>query len=856
MKQLRILSLLLALVLLLTAAVACTPADQPEEQDPVDGGESGENSGDKTGDDQPKEDETMDNYVKLTEKGQKLYDTTYQTMIDRLRENGYAQTSLTGAYQGMFIRDASIQVMAHIAEGDLEMAKDILQYMAAYHKATDARFAHHIMDELKANRVWDYMEADMKIEPPALGNVPTSVACEDYSIALYKINMPTNGCGTQLTIPFDTISEVSFYLELSGKEGDIVVSIGTQRGDTSIAQKYYSIESLGAGKGWYTFKLDEPVTVEAGKKYVFHVWAENATGNIISYGTTSGGTGYNYDKPAFGGWVNNSQTLAIRVRSDCSLVGEANALTQTFVSKGDVIDTIEIETTCTQATKLYATLVDAKGGKLATAEAETAGGVVSFDFNSVKVKEDETYGLSIYAEKGDIVWNSALAASIAYKSADADQSPLGETYALRVYPEYSGSRTAASVTLGGDLVGKQTLPAHLNEQYVTSAQLYLSAIGTPAEGDTFTVSLYKGDALVSRVTRPLSMLSNKIEAYSFAFSLPLNDLDASEPYAITVSANKSDALMWCGDSQKDAAQPAEVTGKAVDALLSYRVGISDVKPLSEKIQVDGNYMWMNAYAMFAMEGGEEYADFVASLYDQMAAYSRYFIENGYIHENGLVFNPSYEHSRKGRYWESYDLITNCFASEALHKMSAVAESLGKSADAALFAEMADNIAAAVHSELISEFDGKQIYTELIALDEDGKVYKGFSFVSLAPIAADWYAVDEEIMANTYNAYLSVGTEKYSGIDMLGVVVELNEDDEVTAIGNHVIGKGLGWELYYLWKTGNTERLTEVLEFIDKRSNDVYPEVWRSDGSVADSANQEQASWILYEMARITGIYKK
>jgi hypothetical protein len=48
----------------------------------------------------------------------------------------------------------------------------------------------------------------------------------------------------------------------------------------------------------------------------------------------------------------------------------------------------------------------------------------------------------------------------------------------------------------------------------------------------------------------------------------------------------------------------------------------------------------------------------------------------------------------------------------------------------------------------------------------------------------------------------------------------------------------------------------VLSFVDKRSNDIYPETWRLDGSLADSGNQEQASWILYEVARITGKYQK
>jgi hypothetical protein len=171
--------------------------------------------------------------------------------------------------------------------------------------------------------------------------------------------MPNNGCATKFSVPFDTISEVSFYLELAGKKGDIVVSIGTRAGNNSVAETRCSIEELGSGTGWFTIKFDEPVTVQPGKKYVLSLWAEEASGNIISYGETKGGTGYNYDMPAFGGWATNAQALAYRIRTDCSLTETENAITQTFVAKGDLINTLEIDTICSEKTKLYATLVDA-----------------------------------------------------------------------------------------------------------------------------------------------------------------------------------------------------------------------------------------------------------------------------------------------------------------------------------------------------------------------------------------------------------------------------------------------------------------------------------------------------------------
>ena len=98
------------------------------------------------------------NYIQLSDKGASLYKATYQTMLDRVSENGFAQTSLTGAYPGMFVRDASIQVMAHIAEGDYEYAKRILQYMVAYHRALKAEYAVHVMNGLVKKNTTILME--------------------------------------------------------------------------------------------------------------------------------------------------------------------------------------------------------------------------------------------------------------------------------------------------------------------------------------------------------------------------------------------------------------------------------------------------------------------------------------------------------------------------------------------------------------------------------------------------------------------------------------------------------------------------------------------------------------------------
>ncbi len=644
------------------------------------------------------EEENKVNYVTLTEKGQSLYDTTYQTMLDRTHDNGYAQTSLTGAYTGMFVRDASIQVMAHIANGDYDYAASLLSYIIGFHRGTNKNFAVHIMDEPKKTELYSTLSV---IEEPD----ESTYFQESSAIALYKINLPTNAAAQFFSVPFSSFDQVSFYLSNGASDGTLLVKIGTQPDDASVASTEVSLNGLKSG--FVTVPFETPVNVEPGETYVMTIAAQDADGNVVLNGITNGGKviSYNYDKPAYGGWSKTGNTLAFRI------------------------------------------------GKAPSKDTLSPDGMAKTD-------------------AGEIVF-----------------------------------------------------PTDKNSTFLTSADLVLA-------GGTAKITLKYGDRTVGTVEKELT---DKPETVTVDFPLPSFVKNEKGPWSIEVDG-------------------ADLYG--TDGTPAALVTFSKLTAISEKVQVDGNYMLVNAYAMFALLDLPEYREMIEDSYDLFSDFAWYFLEDeNYHHENGLLRNPNYEHSRDGRYWDCYDPITNCFASEALHKMSAVADLLGRASDKLAFADEADAIADAVHENLVSEFNGKTIYTEMIALDENGKEYKGFSFVNLAPIACDWYAMDEEIMANTYAAYLTA-CEKYDGHDMLPVTVVLNGNDEITGKGNHVIGKGLAWEIHYLWKTGNTERLNEMLAFIDGRSRDTYPEVWINTGKMNDSANQEQASWMLYEIARITGKYEK
>ena len=70
--------------------------------------------------------------MNIPEKHRLLFRNTYESLRGRIHSNGYTPTSVTGTYNGMFTRDASIQIMAHTACGDFDAARRMLAYIFSY----------------------------------------------------------------------------------------------------------------------------------------------------------------------------------------------------------------------------------------------------------------------------------------------------------------------------------------------------------------------------------------------------------------------------------------------------------------------------------------------------------------------------------------------------------------------------------------------------------------------------------------------------------------------------------------------------------------------------------------------------
>ncbi|MGN1080952.1 MAG: hypothetical protein ACI4QV_02560, partial [Acutalibacteraceae bacterium] len=654
-------------------------------------------------------------FYELSEKGERLYNNTYKTLIDRTLPNGYAATSLTGAYFGMFVRDSSIQAMAHLARKDTDYCKKILEYAIGYHMNIEAKSAVHIMPEVRESEIYEdksrvYTSEQKILSCTCLGNAVQPV----IEAPLFRVDNEKNYVAQEFTVPFDEIGSATVRYQMNSEIGTLTAEIRKAADTNIIASK--TVAAQGKKNSFVTFEFDSPVKIAPNEKYVLVLKSDGC--EFVLYGRRGGADlkAINYDKEAFGGYRKTDASLYYLIKPNLKNKG----LNEKF---GDLFETKEFEPD------------------------------------------------------------------------------------LSRFTEFSGKE---SVKLG------------LPDKTVLTAKVCLESESTDGG---FEMVLKKGDAQIGRQSFSNAEIYKKPTVVTMLLGFPLFKIPDSGDYILEIRSEKK--IKWYGEK-------------------SVRYFSSDIRPYSAKVQVDGNYMFVNAYAMFALGRFDCESEFISKTYDYMASLARGYISDPeYMHKNGLLRDPNYEHSRDGRYWDSYNLCTNTFASEALHKMSRLAKRMNKPQDEKFFAAHADSIARAVHKNLTCEFEGKKVYTELIALDENSKLYKGFSWVSLTPVACDWYAVDKNIMKNTFDAYFKTSCDELFGHKCLMVLCSIDENDKVTQIGNHVIGKGLAWELWYDFANGNKKRLGEITAFIDDRSADTYPEVWKTDGTISDSANQEQASWMVY-----------
>ncbi len=275
-----------------------------------------------------------------------------------------------------------------------------------------------------------------------------------------------------------------------------------------------------------------------------------------------------------------------------------------------------------------------------------------------------------------------------------------------------------------------------------------------------------------------------------------------------------------------------------------------------KCQADATFFFLHTWVTFANTAPktDENKAFLQNSYERVKILAHYFLQNGdFDNPYGLLFNQSLEHTRDRSYFQCYDLLTNVYASQALHELAQLVAEADPE-NATVWESAAAKIVKGVHNFLVGEVDGKKIYAELIGRSQKSidanpnaarRDIRGFSWVNLAPMSCDWYAADPEILENTYQAYLKYGCVEYYGKhQMLDSFTAFETELAPATKGTHVLGKGLAWEMMYCKKMGYTDRLQELTVFLEDCCDQVVRESWLPEGGGSDTGNQEHAGWLL------------
>ena len=200
--------------------------------------------------------------------------------------------------------------------------------------------------------------------------------------------------------------------------------------------------------------------------------------------------------------------------------------------------------------------------------------------------------------------------------------------------------------------------------------------------------------------------------------------------------------------------PDHATAFAIDAGNLRHSKAKEVYPiLSNWDQIDGQAHVLMAWGRLANKRGP--TAFEDRTWSLVAALMSRTIEPPYMLYQGtpiglgLVHNFALEHSREGRYWDCWDILTQSFVSAALEELIPIADRRGDTARARKWRERYATLQGAIRQYLMREVDGKQVYMEMRLPDSGAGVpFEGLGWLNFGAVAAQWKGLDAEVMRNT------------------------------------------------------------------------------------------------------------
>ncbi|MBR4749417.1 MAG: hypothetical protein IK083_07605 [Abditibacteriota bacterium] len=378
----------------------------------------------------------------------------------------------------------------------------------------------------------------------------------------------------------------------------------------------------------------------------------------------------------------------------------------------------------------------------------------------------------------------------------------------------------------------------------------------------------------------------------FAFDKPCKT-EKGRRYVVTLQAlGGSGRPIWHGSATEGPDSEIYAVGSDTDGeIWLHRRGIQmafaadyggnvkfDTRPryaiLSRGDQVDGNLHVLAAWAMCALADVDKAWE--NRTYKQVAELVDTVMDLPYLSYRaprvfpGLVKNHMFEHSRQGRYWDCWDILTQSWALRTLELMQQVAERRGDDKHREFWAKCEQELLANVHENLTFEVDGKKVYAEMRKADSsDGTLLEGMSWANFGTIASQYTGFDKTILSDTLETYARNARRDWHGHTVWAHEWDFGQKMEISAVEGlpagvvlpaytggrvsaQVIGKGVGWDLVWCARTGNYDRICDWLEFIrDENSTRLYAEAFNlinGETVIQDDGNGEQCAWWCWGMA--------
>ena len=306
------------------------------------------------------------------------------------------------------------------------------------------------------------------------------------------------------------------------------------------------------------------------------------------------------------------------------------------------------------------------------------------------------------------------------------------------------------------------------------------------------------------------------------------------------------------------------------------IGIRDKKYyiISDECQIDGQAHLIMAWAMLALKRGHtSFEDRTWPIISELTKRTcdRTYLQRGrWSVETGLVRNISFEHSREGRRWDTWDLLTQSFVGAALKNMALVAARRGESGLAEDWRKKLQVLTDGIRKNLTTVSNTDTVYLEMRLPDGNGgKPFFGMGWVTLSPIASQWEALDHAVLRNTVKKMQQTMMKTTNGITWMPT-----DSYEDGTVANEIIGKGIAWEIDFARTEKDYNRIRQLFALI-KTVNAVQP-IYMEGGwldvaghkqsdkltdkdligikdakwKIKDAGNGEQTAWWCWAMARL------